>query len=84
MIAEILYTPEGSVKVITRLMAVYWGITAAIISGLLANAAEPGQALAFSATAVITITVLSSLLAAWFITRQSNIRFLRLFARTLL
>lgn len=68
----------------TRFMAVYWGVSTAIASGLLANSTLPDQQFALSSTVVILVTIASSLGAAWFVSRKSGISILNLFARTLL
>lgn len=69
---------------VARLMAVYWGIATAIMSGLLAGSplvAQPADG------AVVVVTLLCLVCGgglAWYIARQSGIRLQSLFARTLL
>ena len=69
---------------VARLMAVYWGIATAILSGLLAGSPLTEQP---ANDSVVAVTLLSIFLGgglAWYIARQSGVRLQSLFARTLL
>lgn len=68
---------------VSRLMAVYWGIATAIMSGLLAGSPLVTQP---AAGAVVAVSLISAMCVgglAWYIARQSGIRLQSLFARTL-
>lgn len=68
---------------VARLMAVYWGIATAIMSGLLASSPLASQAAGNAVVAVSFICAICGGGLAWYIARQSGIRLQSLFARTL-
>ena len=69
---------------VARLMAVYWGIATAIMSGLLAGSPLVEQPAGGAVMAVSVICAICGGGLAWYIARQSGIRLQSLFARTLL
>ena len=66
------------------MMAVYWGVATAIMSGMLASSPFTAQPAGIAIVVVTLITVISGGGLAWLIARQSGIRLQSLFARTLL
>jgi len=68
---------------VARLMAVYWGIATAIMSGLLAGSPLVSQSAGSAVLAVSLTCAICGGGLAWYIARQSGIRLQSLFARTL-
>jgi hypothetical protein len=68
----------------SRLMAIYWGLTSAILYGLLAGGTFSAQPAGIAVVAVSLMTFGSGLGLSWLIARQSGISLQNLFARTLL
>jgi hypothetical protein len=69
---------------VARLMAVYWGVATAIMSGLLAGSPLVAQPATEAVVAIILICAICGGGLAWYIARQSGIRLQSLFARTLM